>query len=57
MAEIGLRSGKVRAGFYRFGEFCMHRTREGWMVMKGPCFIGTHPTLSDAYSWCRRQPH
>lgn len=53
MADIGLRSGKVRAGFYRCGPFCIHKGPHGWGVYRGPDFIRNFGTLSDAYNWAR----
>ena len=54
MAEIGLRSGKVRAGFYRCGKFCIHKSRKNWGVYDGPKFVLAFVTLTAAYNWARR---
>ena len=55
MAEIGLRSGKVRAGFYRCGRLCIHKGygRNNWNVYDGPKWLLTFRTLTHAYNWAR----
>lgn len=54
MAEIGVRSGKVRAGFYRVGPFCIHKGNNGWGIYDGPKVVDTTKTLSVAYSRAKR---
>jgi hypothetical protein len=54
--NIGVRSGKVRAGFYRCGNYCIHRGPRGWGVYLRDKFIANFATLSDAYYWGRRNP-
>jgi hypothetical protein len=54
MSEIGLRSGKVRAGFYRWGSYCIHKGNRGWGVYLGPEVKQICRTLGDAIYWCRR---
>jgi hypothetical protein len=56
MSDFGIRSGMVRAGFYRCGSYCIHKGRGGWGVYLGPAFKQNFKKLSDAYYWCRRQP-
>lgn len=54
MSDIGVRSGKVRPGFYRCGAYCIHKGNRGWGVYLGPAFKQNFRTLGDAYYWCRR---
>lgn len=43
---------RVRAGFYRFGKYCVHHSRKGWAVFLGPKFILTFDSLASARKWC-----
>ena len=54
MAEIGVRSGKVRAGFYRCGAHCIHKGSIAWGVFLRDALVYRAPTLTDAYNWSRR---
>lgn len=53
MSEIGVRSGKVRPGFYRCSRLCIHKGRK-WGVYDGPTLLKEFRTLTDAYNWSRR---
>lgn len=64
MAEIGLRSGKLSAGRYRYGQYLVIKDKTGWwwvyfndsytnmnskLARIKPC-----STLNEAYTWCRK---
>lgn len=64
MAEIGVRSGKIRPGVYRCGHLVIAKAKTGWWwVYK---YYGSDherlvhhtpfKTQGDAYSWAKRQP-
>lgn len=42
---------KVRAGFYRVGALCIHRSRGRWNIYDGPKFRCTCITLAIAHEW------
>lgn len=56
MAEIGLRSGRIRDGVYKQGIYAIERVMCGWDVFIGTGYTGQNfKTLGDAREWCRCQ--
>lgn len=55
MADIGRRSGKLRAGLYRYGRFKIIREGRVWFVYSwsGSRLDETFTTQTDAWMWCR----
>jgi hypothetical protein len=54
MCIIGLRSGKIRAGLYRCGDYRIERQpRDYWHVTMNGEFRAQFPTMTEAYEWCR----
>lgn len=45
------RTAKIRAGFYRFGAYCVHGHGQRWMIYRGPQFIKRFPSLKFAREW------
>ena len=56
MAEIGVRSGKVKPGVYRCARYVIEQFCRRWHVTLDGVRLNSHSTLSDAYGWCRRNP-
>ncbi len=56
MATIGLRSGKIKAGLYRCGEYRIERQQtDYWHVSKDGEFVRQFSTMTEAYEWCRHE--
>lgn len=60
MCDIGLRSGKIRAGLYRCGNYRIERQITDYWLIKnqdGSLKQGLCPfnTLTEAYNFCRYQ--
>ena len=54
MCIIGLRSGKIRAGLYRCGEYRIERQpTDYWHVFKDGALLRQFRTMTEAYEWCR----
>lgn len=58
MAEIGLRSGKVKAGLYKVGPYELRRERNCWYVWRcqsdnTKSKVWETKLLVDAINWCR----
>jgi hypothetical protein len=50
MSDIGLRSGKIRAGLYACGEYRIERQpSDYWWIKLDGIFIEQHKTLTEAY--------
>lgn len=54
MCVIGLRSGKIRPGLYRCGEYRIERQpSDYWWVTKDGSLVKQFRTMTEAYEWCR----
>lgn len=54
MAEIGLRSGKIRAGLYKCGKYTIERqSTDYWWIKLNNELIEQHKTLTKAYCSAR----
>lgn len=50
MSDIGLRSGKIRAGLYACGEYRIERQpSDYWWIKLGDKVVEQHKTLTEAY--------
>ena len=55
MSDIGLRSGKIEKGKYKFGKYVIVRQpSDYWWVLNDGKFVHQARTLSDANYWCRQ---
>jgi hypothetical protein len=45
------KQGKVRAGFYRYGRYCIHRHGKLWQAYDGPKHVLTFLSLKYARNW------
>lgn len=50
MADLLVRT-KVRAGFYRVGQHCIHKGRRRWGVYHGVTVLKQFLSLDDAHRW------
>ena len=54
MATIGLRSGKIKPGLYRCGQYMIERQpTDYWHVIKDGSLLHQFNTMTQAYEWCR----